>query len=201
MTCWAIIPVKGTGEGKTRLAGALSTAERDALVDAMLAHVVEAGRQARSIDRLCLVGPSRRGLDESLPLIPDSGNGLNAALEAALAEVARSGPDRLVVVPVDLPCVTPGDLDLLANVPQGTVGIAPDRHGTGTNGLSLPLPGASNFAFHFGPGSYGRHLAEAERLGLPVETVRSEGLAKDIDEPADLTDATQVFSPGGNSQP
>lgn len=201
MTCWAIIPIKGRGDGKTRLAGTLSTGEREALVDAMLAHVVEAVRQTRSIDRLCLVGPSRRGLDESLPLLPDAGSGLNAALESALAQVARDGPGRLVVIPGDLPCVTSRDLDLLANVTQGTVGIAPDRHGTGTNGLSLPLPQASSFTFHFGLGSCGRHHDEARRLGLPVKIVRSEGLAKDIDEPADLTDATQVFSPGGDSKP
>lgn len=195
MTCWAIIPIKGKGEGKTRLADALSAGEREALIDAMLAHVVDAAQQAGAIDRVCLVGPSRHGLDENIQLLPDRGAGLNAALGEALAQTAWDAPDRLVVVAGDLPCVTPLDLDLLASVPAGTVGIAPDRHGTGTNALSLPLPEAAGFAFHFGTDSHARHCEETEKLGLTVETIHSAGLEKDIDEPADLTDAAPVFSP------
>ena len=195
MSCWAIIPIKGKGQGKSRLAGALSTSERNILIDAMLAHVVDAALQARSIDRVCLVGPSRHGLDEAIPLLPDRGAGLNAALGEALAQTASDAPDRLVVVAGDLPCVTPLDLDLLASVPAGTIGIAPDRHGTGTNALSLPLPEAAGFAFHFGTDSRASHCSEAERLGLTVETIHSAGLEKDIDEPADLADAVPVFSP------
>lgn len=195
MTTWALIPIKGKGQGKTRLAGALSDSEREALVDAMLAHVVEAARQARSIERVCLVGPSRHGLDETIPLLADTGKGLNAALGKALAETAAEAPERLVVIAGDLPCVTPLDLDLLASVPAGTVGIAPDRHGTGTNALCLPLPEAAGFTFRFGTDSRARHCEEAAKLGLNVETIHSAGLEKDIDEPADLTDAAQVFSP------
>lgn len=195
MTCWAIIPIKGKGEGKTRLADALSPGERETLVDAMLAHVVEAARQAQAIDRIVLVGPSRHGLDKKIPLLPDRGAGLNAALGEALAQTASGAPDRLIVVAGDLPCVTPLDLDLLASVPAGTLGIAPDRHGTGTNALSLPLPEAARFAFHFGTDSRASHCREAEKLGLTVETIHSAGLEKDIDEPADLTDAAPVFSP------
>lgn len=195
MSCWALIPIKGIGQGKTRLAGALSDDEREALIDAMLAHVLETARQARSIERVFLVGPSRRGLDPTIPLLADPGKGLNAALGKALAETAADAPERIVVIAGDLPCVSPLDLDLLASVPAATVGIAPDRHGTGTNALSLPLPQAAGFAFHFGTDSRARHCNEAEKLGLNVETIHSAGLEKDIDEPADLTDAAQVFSP------
>lgn len=194
MTCWGIIPIKGKGEGKSRLAGALSASEREALVDAMLAHVVEAARQAWSIERVFLVGPSRHGLDAAIPLLADPGKGLNAALGKALAEVLPQRPARVVVIAGDLPCVTALDLDLLASVPTGTVGIAPDRHGTGTNAVSLPLPEAAGFAFQFGTDSHARHWKEAERLGLTVETIHSGGLEKDVDEPADLTDAAEVFT-------
>ncbi|SFG05954.1 2-phospho-L-lactate guanylyltransferase [Novosphingobium sp. CF614] len=203
MRCWAIIPIKGKGEGKTRLAGVLSASERDALVDAMLAHVVQAAGQAGSIERVLLVGPSRHGLDGAIPLLGDPGTGLNTALGAALdtasggalAAIGAEGPDRVVVIAGDLPCVTALDLDLMAQVPAGTLGIAPDRHGTGTNALSLPLPDASRFIFRFGADSRALHQREAERLGLAVETICSAGLEKDVDEPADLTDAAPVFTP------
>lgn len=195
-TTWALIPIKASGEGKTRLASSLSSGQRDALVDAMLRHVVNEAQQAEAIACTCLVGPSRHGLDAAIPLFTDPGEGLNGALTSALREIAAmtDAPQRLVIVAADLPCVTALDLDLLAAPPSNTVAIAPDRHGVGTNALSLPLPAAAAFAFRFGTDSAALHRKEAERLGLNVETILSSGLEKDIDEPADLADAVHVYS-------
>lgn len=191
MSCWAVIPVKA--EGKTRLAETLDAEERTALIRAMLENVVRAAHGARGISSIALVGPSRHGLSEALPLIADPGGGLNAALAASLAHVLEQGADRVIFVAGDLPTVTTNDLDVLALAPDGAVAIAPDRHGTGTNALSLPLPSAKGFSFHFGPDSFARHRAEAERVGLPIDTVHSQGLARDIDEPADLPDAASLL--------
>ena len=95
------------------------------------------------------------------------------------------------------PPVTPRALDRLAAVPAGEIGIAPDRHGTGTNALSLPLPQAAGFAFAFGADSFARHHDEAERLGLTIEVIHSHGLARDIDEPPDLADAAELLKQSG----
>ncbi|KHK91351.1 2-phospho-L-lactate guanylyltransferase [Novosphingobium malaysiense] len=195
-TIWALIPIKASGQGKSRLADKLSEPERDALVDAMLHHVVNAAGKATKLARTILVGPSRHGLDADIPLIGDRGYGLNDALENALGEIAcaKERPDRLIVIAADLPCVTSLDLDLLAEAPAKAVAIAPDRHGTGTNALSLPLPEAAGFRFYYGTDSAAHHREEAERLGLNVETILSAGLEKDIDEPSDLVDAGQVYT-------
>ncbi|MCJ2186441.1 2-phospho-L-lactate guanylyltransferase [Novosphingobium beihaiensis] len=195
-TVWALIPIKASGEGKTRLADALSVAERDALVDAMARHVAGAAAGAERVSRIVLAGPSRHGLDADILRIDDPGEGLNAALGSALARIARmeACPDRLIVVAADLPRITPLDLNLLAEAPAHTAVIAPDRHGTGTNALSLPLPEAAGFHFCYGTDSAARHREEAERLGLTVETILSEGLEKDIDEPSDLVDARDVYT-------
>jgi 2-phospho-L-lactate guanylyltransferase len=64
------------------------------------------------------------------------------------------------------------------------VAIAPDRAGTGTNGLVLRPPGVMNF--RFGTGSFAAHLAEAERAEVPVVAVNRAGLAFDLDTPEDL---------------
>jgi 2-phospho-L-lactate guanylyltransferase (CobY/MobA/RfbA family) len=48
------------------------------------------------------------------------------------------------------------------------------------------------FRFHYGEGSFARHFAEAEKLGLAIETVRSAGLALDIDTPKDLADSQNI---------
>lgn len=196
-TVWALIPVKGRGGCKSRLAGVLSAGEREALVDTMFRHVVSAATEARSIERTVLVGPPRHEMDAHILLLDEPG-GLNEALTSALAKVATSEfrPDRVVIVAADLPCLTALDLDLLANAPHRSLAIAPDRHGTGTNALSLPLPEAAGFRFQYGIDSAALHRHEAERLGLSVETILSAGLEKDIDEPADLPDAAQVYSIG-----
>jgi 2-phospho-L-lactate/phosphoenolpyruvate guanylyltransferase len=196
VTCWALIPIKAEG-GKSRLAGVLDAGERETLVRGMLAHVVEAASNAVTISRICMVGPSRHGLAEDIELLSDPGDGLNPALQSALGQLSGAGPDRVVIVAADLPTVTSRELDLLSSAPAEEIAIAPDRHGTGTNALSLPLPAARDFRFAFGTDSYARHKEEAHRLGLEVETILSRGLEKDIDEPADLPDAGPIFDGGG----
>lgn len=190
MTVWAVIPARPSGEGKTRLAGVLGAEERQALARAMLAHVVEAVKTASNVDTICIIGA---GEGHDVRLLADPGQGLNPALAEAIGQAGAAGASRAVLVHGDLPQLTSRDVELLAAARKGSLAIAPDRHGTGTNALSLPLPAASGFAFAFGPDSFRRHLAEAERLGLPVETIRSPGLAHDIDEPDDLPDAAELL--------
>jgi len=193
MTCWAIIPVKGSGEGKSRLASVLDDTRRHALVEAMLAHVVHAANNAGAISQVWLMGPAHDA-DLTIARMDDPGGGLNEALQTALTTAVDAGIARLIVLPADLPQVTSREIDLLAAAPEGSVVLAPDRHGIGTNALSLPLPAASGFAFAFGDDSLAAHRAESERLGLRVETIHSPGLARDIDLPADLPDAAALLT-------
>lgn len=191
MTVWAVIPARQSGEGKTRLSGVLGEAERRELARAMLAHVVKTAQAARNVTRTCVVGTIPAGIE--VDLLEDPGQGLNPALHAALRQAGTEGVSRAVVLHGDLPQLTVQEVELLAAAAEGSVAIAPDRHGTGTNALSLPLPLASGFAFAFGPDSFARHHAEAQRLDLPIEAIRSPGLAHDIDEPADLPDAADLL--------
>jgi 2-phospho-L-lactate guanylyltransferase len=64
------------------------------------------------------------------------------------------------------------------------VAIAPDRAGTGTNGLALRPPDA--IPFHFGAGSRAAHAAAAEAANVPLTVVERPGLAFDLDTPEDL---------------
>lgn len=61
--------------------------------------------------------------------------------------------------------------------------ICSDREGDGSNGLLLYPPGA--FTFHYGPGSFQQHLAEAQRRDMIVCTVDAPGLQFDLDTEAD----------------
>lgn len=193
MTCWAIIPAKPPGNGKNRLSPVLDEAARSELVRAMLGHVVAAVEAARNVDTVCLIGPSRHGLPETISLLDDPGTGLNAAIASGFDEAVQSGATRVLVIHGDLPQLTTQDVELLAAAAPGALAIAPDRHGTGTNALSLPLPEAQNFTFAFGPDSFACHCTEAERLNLKIETIHSHGLGHDIDEPDDLPDAAELL--------
>ena len=62
--------------------------------------------------------------------------------------------------------------------------IVPDQRRDGSNVMCVPA--AAGFQFAYGPGSFGRHVAEAHRLGLPVTVVDDPTLAADIDDLADL---------------
>ena len=59
--------------------------------------------------------------------------------------------------------------------------IAPDRLGTGTNGLALAPPGV--IGFRFGTGSFAAHRAEAQAAGVEPAIVARPGLAFDLDTP------------------
>jgi 2-phospho-L-lactate/phosphoenolpyruvate guanylyltransferase len=187
MTCWAVIPVKPPPERKSRLAAMLDRDARDALVLRMARHVAQAAARTPGIDRVAFVAPSAEGLPEDTPVLVDEGRGLSAAAAGALGQLGEAS--RVVIIAGDLPLVTPAELEPLAAAQPGIVAIAPDRHGRGTNALSLPLPHAAAFAFAFGEDSFARHCAEVRRLGLELAIVRGDGLARDVDEPADLADA------------
>ena len=183
MTTWIAVPIKAPEACKTRLASVLPLAARQTLVADMLRHVVEA---ADRLGEVRILGPSRHGLPETIRLLDDPGGGLNAALASALAAAAAAGASRLVILAADLPQLTYADVAAMAGLAPEIVGVAPDRAGAGTNALSLPLPQARGFRFQYGPDSFARHGAEAARLGLPLEVIRSPTLGLDIDQPEDL---------------
>lgn len=119
-------------------------------------------------------------------LLIQHGLGLNAGLEEARRVLASPTTTLLVVLHGDLPWLTADDVHALVDgVSQsGGMAIAPDRAGAGTNGLALSPPDA--ISFRFGPGSFEAHVAAASGAGLPVTVVERQGLAFDLDTPADL---------------
>lgn len=191
MTTWVVIPVKAPDQGKRRLAEALDETARQNLVRAMLGKVIGAAQTAVTTGRTFILGPSAHGF--AVPLLDDPGGGLNPALVSAFGEAERAGASRVVFIAGDLPQVTSRDVELLSLAPEDAIAIAPDRHGTGTNAISLPLPAARGFTFVFGPDSFALHSEEARRIGLELETIQSNGLMRDIDEPADLPDTESLM--------
>jgi len=182
----AIVPVRACGEGKTRLSAVLSPQRRASLVRSMLEHVVGVLRAARGVDRILIVTT-----DDDLDLpgveyIRDAGEGLNAAVDLALAEVAHSA-DAAIVVAGDTPHVTVPEIERLIEVGREyDVAIVPDRRSEGTNALWLKLP--SRIRPCFGAASMEAHLRAARTSAASVTVVHLPGLAHDVDVPDDLAD-------------
>ena len=174
-----IVPIRSFRLGKGRLAGVLDEGERAALSRSMATGVVAAAAPLRVfvVTSDEEVTQFAEALDATVVADPGS---LNGAAAAGLGAAAAAGATRIVVAHADLAHPTPyawvGDFD--------GVTIVPDRHGHGTNVMSLPVD--CGFRFAYGDGSRHRHEDEARRLGLPVRVVVDEALGWDVDEPADL---------------
>lgn len=174
-----LVPIRSFDDAKSRLARVLDRPARLKLMVELAERVVHAARRLPVwvVSEDPAVATWAAGLG-AVPLGVDR-HGLNESVGAAVEVMARRGFDRVIVAHADLANV----VDLTTMDRPGVV-IAPDRHDDGSNVLCIPA--TSGFRFAYGPGSFQRHLAEADRLDLPVEIVRDPSLALDIDEPGDL---------------
>jgi 2-phospho-L-lactate guanylyltransferase len=183
--CCALIAIKARAQCKTRLAQQLGTEQRVALVRRMLAMVIAAAHSAHNVAQVIVLSPERDVVPDEVPVLADSGLGLNQALTQAQRALLALGCRELVVLPADLPNVTGAEIDGLVRAGRrGGFAIAPDLAQRGTNALCLAT--SQPFQFRFGAGSRRLHLLEARRLGLKPRTVIAPGLAFDIDTAADL---------------
>lgn len=185
-----IVPHRGLEQAKTRLATSLSPDERIFLASQLLQRVLRVSREVT--DDVVVISPSRalREIVETsgARLAVQRGMGLNEGLEQARFDTIADDVDTMVVLHGDLPNLQATDIEaLIGALPahgEPGVAIAPDRAGTGTNGLVLRPPGV--IGFRFGPGSFAAHASEVERAGVPLVAVNRAGLAFDLDTPEDL---------------
>jgi 2-phospho-L-lactate guanylyltransferase len=175
-----LIPVKAFAQAKNRLHLALDARQRADLARAMAHRVVSAAHPlpvAIVCDDTEVADWAR---EEGALVVWEPGRGLNGAVEAGVAHLRTSGVVQVTVAHGDLPRAT--DLAEVGGAPGIT--LVPDRYGNGTNVIALPA--SAGFQFSYGPGSFARHLQEAERLSQPVRVLDRPDLAWDIDEPEDV---------------
>ncbi|MBX6378069.1 MAG: 2-phospho-L-lactate guanylyltransferase [Clostridia bacterium] len=200
MSC-ALIPMKPLAQAKTRLAAVLTPAQRRRLCLWMLSRVVEACVRA-DFDHIEVLGG-----DEVVAAAaerwgahvrPEPAAGLNASLAVAMRDLQSRRRAAVVVVPGDVPLVTPNDLSVLRELAvQGFVALAPSADGTGTNGLGVPE--TVNLAPRLGPDSLARHLEDCCRAAVPHRVVHLSSLALDVDTPSDLAALLRKVKESGRS--
>ncbi|MEX1218399.1 MAG: 2-phospho-L-lactate guanylyltransferase [Acidimicrobiales bacterium] len=175
-----LIPVKAFSDAKARLADALAPKERAALAQSMATTVVAAASPLDvwivCDDTEVAAWATRMGAN----VLWKPERGLNGAVNEGVADLAHLDFDTVIVAHADLPYAE--QLDWLADTDGVT--LVPDRHNDGTN--VIVIPANSGFTFAYGPASFKRHKAEAQRLGLPLRVLRDDRLSWDVDRPADL---------------
>lgn len=179
-----LVPVKAFHLAKLRLAPALSPSRRQALARSMATQVVRSAGEL-PVAVVCddeTVADWATSLGARVVWAP--GRGLNGAVQEGVHQLLQLGVSDVVVAAGDLPLAT--DLAWVAGFAGVT--LVPDRHEDGTNVVGLPA--GTPFVFSYGPGSFSRHLEEAQRLGCEVRVIRSSPLAWDVDVPEDLAAIT-----------
>lgn len=197
MSVFAVIPVKTLLKSKTRLCRILTPTERQTLTLAMLEDVLKAVKGSHSIHETAIVSS-----DPKIQLIArrygtaylaETGRILNQAVEQGLYWCVKEGAKSVLVLPADIPLVTPSDVDQMVSLSceETCMIIAPSKNG-GTNGLLQKPP--NSIPPCFGRESFGRHVHEASKRGIVTKIYRSETMSLDLDSPDDLENLLRIES-------
>ena len=178
-----VIPIRSFIDAKARLAVDLPGATRGAFVQLLAERVVAAAGRLPVVIVTQSPEVAIWAEKQGLTVVVDSGGGLSEAATLGRDFFADQGFERVIVAHGDLPfCEELSSLGF--DQPAARVLLAPCHRTDGTNICSVPARAA--FEFSYGPGSFARHKAEVERLGLELEVVTRDDLAFDVDTPEDL---------------
>lgn len=194
---WGVVVARTGPTGKSRLAPLLRGEERAALTLAMLQDVLATCARAPLAGMLAVVRGEVDDRRLALPVLPDPGRGLNAAVAAGIQATEGRGAAAALVLSSDLPLATAAELEAVVAAGEEAacaVVVACDRLGSGTNALLLRPPGVLMPAY--GPHSATRHLAAGRAAGALTRALDLPGLALDVDTLADLA-ALVRQQPGG----
>ena len=192
---FAILPVKSPQNAKQRLTGFLAVEQREALARMLYRQTLAALCQAEGIDQV-VVATSDVEIAEharqSGAMVFEENEQVSHSVsaDAACLRAMEMGASTVLLVPIDVPTVTPADFSRLAAASNsgarpGLI-VVPSSDGTGTNALVRTPPNC--IESRFGPGSFRAHLDQALSKGLPADVLRLPGLMFDIDTPEDVAE-------------
>ncbi len=191
MTIWAIVPVKPLRRGKSRLSGTLSEDERTELNQKLLQHTLKTLSELKEVEHVLVVSRDPYALTiarnyGARTVREDGQPQLNTALQRATVVAQVYATRGVLVLPADLPLITPEDVLALIEraIDPPVVVIAPDRHQRGTNALLISPAGL--IQYDFGANSFQRHCQRVKEAGARLEVVNLPSLGLDLDLPEDL---------------
>lgn len=191
MALWAIVPVKPLRRGKSRLSGVLSPEERNDLNRRLLTHTLETLSAIPEIEQILVISRDQAALSlarehGARTVLENGAPELNVALARATIVVKNYATRGLLIVPADLPLISPEDINAMLDiaVDPPVVVLAPDHRRQGTNALLVCPVGL--IEYDFGPGSFQRHCERSLQAGARLEILELPSLALDMDMPEDL---------------
>ena len=188
---FAIIPVKGLVESKSRLARSLSPQDKKRLIIALLEDVLAAVKESQLFSRVLVVSPDPN-VEKEANLPPGTflhqegqGLGLNAGVRQSTLFAMREKASSVAVLLADIPMIEARDLKELYSVGGngGRVVLVPSLKG-GTNVMMREPPDI--IAPAYGRWSFSTHLRAAQKSGLAVYSVSNPRLSFDVDTLEDL---------------
>jgi len=196
---WAVIPVKGLTESKTRLSAYLQADKRRSLVEALLDDVLSSIVRSRVYGTIMVISPDENVASGIRPpevsFLKQTGIGLNRAVEQANRLATLGHARSLTTILADIPLVEPGDFRELASLgaPGRRVAMAPSMKG-GTNVMLTSSPGAISPSY--GRWSYSKHLRRAQAAGLNAYSISNSRVSFDIDTMSDLRELRRLDPEG-----
>ena len=197
---YAVVPAKGGGEAKSRLAPAHSMQFRSSLAQAMLHDVLAALSTVAELAGVIVVTDDPvtaeiAAIHRARVMEDGARDGHTGAVMAGARQLRREGAIGMLTVPGDIPLITSWEVSQLFAV-HGTglaVSMVPAHDLRGTNAI-LMTP-ADGLELAFGNDSFQPHLAAAHGLGIEPAVVELQGIGLDIDTASDLGLLMQRPSP------
>ena len=185
---WAILPIKTTALAKTRLASLLSDDECAKLALAMMLDVIDSLKASHRIAQVAVVTADAEvatiAREQGCLIMLETTNGLNENLMVVAQELQNKMIDGILIVPGDLPMLSPTTIDDLIKSHGTGISLCAAEKDGGTNALLCTPPAAIHF--HYGKDSARLHLAEAKNNGVKCQQQFLSDFQTDIDEPDDL---------------
>jgi 2-phospho-L-lactate guanylyltransferase len=188
---FALLPVKAPRNAKQRLSGMFTPQQRERLARAMFEEVLATLCSVEGLARRVVVTSDEFAASRARALgveVFEETEQLShsASADAAAHRAAAHGAATVILLPIDVPLVTKEEIEtLIAEAGPGVI-VVPSADGTGTNALVRTPPGV--IESRFGPGSFRKHVSQAEDAGVPVKVLRPPGLLFDIDTAEDIAE-------------
>lgn len=188
---FALLPVKAPKNAKQRLSALFTSEQRERLARAMFEEVLATLCSVRGLARVVVVtsdevAAMRARACGAHVFEETEQHSHSLSADAAARRAFELGASTVILLPIDVPLVTRDEIEsLIAEAGQGVI-VVPSSDGTGTNALVRTPPSVTEC--RFGPGSFRKHVGEAEAAGVPVKVLRPPGLLFDIDTPEDIAE-------------
>lgn len=199
---FAIIPVKGLFESKSRLSPLLAPSDKSRVIVALLEDVLSAVEESAVFSRVLVVSPDRNVEQVARQydglFLHQEGQGLNAGVRQSTLFAVTEKASSVAVILADIPLLEPRDLKELYSLGDAVprVVLSPSLK-AGTNVMVRDPPNAIGPSY--GRWSFSTHFRAAQKIGATVYSFSNPRLSFDVDTPEDLI-TMRIRDPRGKTR-